>query len=244
MTSNSSHLFEAAWSRVATSHRPSTLAAQHLHFRTFLSFLTFLQLPVSISVHNLLIFLEYLYNNSLSPKVIKNYLASISTMAFHYNLDPTPIKHQSVTKYLRSITINSPFSPTPRGVFAIQMLYQISLACDLLPDPILYRGTFLTAYFAFLRMSNIAPHRIATFDPNKHLLRKDVVFGPPGAHIIIKWTKTLQDSKAHHVVPIPSLPNIYLCPVRAISRLLESRPLPPSFPTIICQHIATPSTDH
>ena len=228
MTSHSNHLFEAAWYRTMVSHRPSTSAAHHVHFRTFLSFLIFLQLPFVISVHNLLVFLEYLHNNALSLKVIKNYLSSISTMTSHFNLDSSPTKHETTSRYLRIITINSPFSPTPRGIFTIQMLYQISLTCDFLPDPILYRAIFLTAYFAFLRMSNIVPHSLSAFNPNKHLLRK--VFGPPGAHIIIKWTKTLQESKAHHVVQIPSFTNIYLCPVRALSRLLESRPLSPDHP--------------
>ena len=49
-------------------------------------------------------------------------------------------------------------------------------------------------------------------------------------HIIIKWTKTLQDCKAHHIVQLPSIDNIYLCPVRAVRALLPSRLLPPSAP--------------
>ena len=135
-----------------------------------------------------------------------------------------------VLRFLRSISINSTFSPTPRGIFSIEMLYHISLACDILPDPILYRSIFLLAYFGFLRMSNIAPHSLAAFDSSKHFLRQDLIFGPPGAHLIIKWTKTLQDNKSHHVIQIPSIENIFLCPVRALQALLKSRSLPPSFP--------------
>ena len=79
-------------------------------------------------------------------------------------------------------------------------------------------------------MSNIAPHSLAAFDSSKHFLRQDIIFGPPGAHLIIKWTKTLQDHKSHHVIQIPSIDNIFLCPVRALQALLKSRPLPPTFP--------------
>ena len=223
-------MFHTAWHRVTSSYRPATVSAHNRHFRTFIAFMIFMQLPIAINVHNVLIFLEYLYKNGLSPKVIKNYLSSISSVTSFYHLDHTPLSDPSISRFIRSITINSPFSPTPRGIFTIEMIYQISVACSILSDPPLYRAIFLISYFAFLRMSNIAPHSVNKFDPSKHFLRQDVILAHPGAHIVIKWTKTLQDNKSHHVVQIPQLPNIYLCPVRALKALLSSRPLPPSAP--------------
>ena len=190
-----------------------------------MSFLVFMNLSVEISLHNILVFLEYLYINSLSPKVIKNYLSSISSMARKFSLDSSNCYHHMVQRYLRSISINSKFSPTPRGLFDIQTLYYISLSCDTLSDPILFRAIFLTAYFA-----NFAPHSLAKFHPDKHFLRKDLTFAPPGAHLLIKWTKTLQDHKSHHVIQLPELENIFLCPVRALKALLSSRPLSPCAP--------------
>ena len=133
-------------------------------------------------------------------------------------------------KFLRSITINSAFAPTHRGIFDIQTLYVISIACDHLTDPLLFRAIFLTAFFLFFRMSNIATHSKKSFDPTRHLLMQDLIFSPPGLHIIIKWTKTLQDHRADHIVQLPSIDNIYLCPVRAVKILLASRPLPPPDP--------------
>ena len=76
-------------------------------------------------------------------------------------------------------------------------------------------------------MSNIAPHSSKKFDPSTHILRQDLSFQPPGVHVTIKWSKTLQDHKAYHVVLLPQLANIYLCPVRALHQLLLTRPLPP-----------------
>ena len=77
-------------------------------------------------------------------------------------------------------------------------------------------------------MSNLAPHSRFKFDSHKHFLRQDIIFAEPGAHILIKWTKTLQDSLAHHFVQIPALKNVTLCPVLALRRLLDSRPLSPT----------------
>ena len=87
----------------------------------------------------------------------------------------------------------------------------------------------MTAYFVFLRLSNFAPHSLSKFHPDKYFLRRDLV-SPPDAHLLIKWTKKLQDHKAHHVIQLPELDNIFLCPVRALKALLSSRPLSQSDP--------------
>ena len=95
---------------------------------------------------------------------------------------------------------------------------------------ILFRAVFLTAFFAFFTMSNVAPHSRFKFNPNKHILRQDVIFHHPGVHNLVKWTKTLQDNNSHHFVQIPALHNKDLCPVTAIQQLLVSRHLAPSDP--------------
>ena len=145
-----------------------------------------MDLPVSLFVHNILSFLEYLYQNGLSPKVIRNYLSSISSVSKFFSLDVSPLSHISVSHYLRSISINSSFRPTPRGIFDISTLYHISRACDTLSDPVLYRAVFLTAFFRFLRKSNLAPHSSAMFDHTRHFLRQDLFLHSPGVHLLIK----------------------------------------------------------
>ena len=141
--------------------------------------------------------------------------------------------HRLVSDYLRSISINTRFAPTPRGIFDLTTLASISQACDILVDPLLFWAIFLLAFFAFLRMSNIAPHSRFKFDSYNHFLRQDIIF-----IILIKWTKTLQDSSAHHFVQIPALKNVALCPVLALKKLLDFRPFPPSSPLFI--HPFTP----
>ena len=151
-------------------------------------------------------------------------------MAKYYRLPDSSLADSSISRYIRSISINSRFLPTPRGVFDIKTLYLISISCDMLIDPWLFRAILLTAFFGFLRMSNIAPHSAKTFDPRRHFLRQDLVLNNESAHLIIKWTKTLQDSNSYHVIQLPSIKNIYLCPVRALRNLLSSRSLPPTAP--------------
>ena len=48
--------------------------------------------------------------------------------------------------------------------------------------------------------------------------------------MLIKWATTLQDRVGHHLIQIPKIHHPYLCPVQALLQLLQSRPLPPTFP--------------
>ena len=110
-------------------------------------------------------------------------------MKYHWH--PEVLSHRLVTEYLRSISINTRFAPTPRGIFDLSTLALISqAACDILVDPPLFRAAFLLAFFAFLRMSNIAPHSRFKFDSHIHFLRQDIIFPEPGAQVLIKWTRT------------------------------------------------------
>ena len=172
--------------RTETTFRPSTSAAHMHHFRTFVAFLMFLNLPIVCSIHNLLIFGEYLHNNNILYKVTKHYFSSLATCASYYKLDTKSFSHPLLSRFIRSISINSQSSPSPKGIFDIRTIYLISLSCDILPDPLLFRAIFLVSFYGFLRMSNIAPYSSSKFDPNKHFLRKDLIFGPPGTHLIMK----------------------------------------------------------
>ena len=212
------------------------------HIRTYLSFLFFMSLLLNLSVHSLLAFIEYLHSNSLSYKVILNYLSSLKFAARQYNWDLKIFSHHLILAYTRSISINSSFNPTPQGIFDLTTLALISKTCNILddPPPPPYRAAFLLAFFAFLRMSNVAPHSRFKFDPNRHFLRHDIIFHHPGAHVLLKWTKTLQETSSHHLVQIPLLSNVILCPVRALKEPMQSRPLPPSSPFLFI--IFPPST--
>ena len=171
-------LAECAWQKIQQAYRPSTTAAHQRHFKTFLSFIVFMDLPRCITPHTILAFLEYLHQNSLSPKVIRNYVASIKTMSLQFKIDHSALSHYTISRYLRSLSINSSFRPTPRIVFDIHTLYKISTLCDSLNDPILFRAIFLVAFYGFLRMSNIAPHSSKSFSQDFHFLRQDVILHP------------------------------------------------------------------
>ena len=64
------------------------------------------------------------------------------------------------------------------------MLLQLVTQCDRMFMGCIFKAAFLL--FSFLRISNLVPHSIHTFDYMKQLANADVIFAPPGAHLIIK----------------------------------------------------------
>ena len=97
--------------------------------------------------------------------------------------------------------------PRHKANIAIPLLIKMVKACDLLKFGFVYKAIFLVAYFGFLRLSNMAPSSSSTFNSSRHFLVGDVIFGPPGANIIVKWGKAMQCSNKHQVVQLPSLPS-------------------------------------
>ena len=51
----------------------------------------------------------------------------------------------------------------------------------------------------------------------------DVVWGKPGAHIIVTCAKNMQNSGQYHVVQLPELKNVLICPVLALKNMLKKR---------------------
>ena len=70
--------------RTRSAYRPSTLAAQRMHLRTYLAFVTFMGIQPQFTIQTVLSFLEFLYSNSVSPRVISNcFLFENSSIEIH-----------------------------------------------------------------------------------------------------------------------------------------------------------------
>ena len=173
------------------------------------------------------------HTNSLSNKVILNYLSSLKSAARQYKWDLSHTISFHLTLDLSPSTTPLPLPLGPCGIFALRTMTLISTTCNILdaPPPHFIELPFCWHFFAFLRMSNEAPipdSNLILIDTN--FLRQNVIFHHPGTHVLRKWTKTLQETSFHHCVQIPLITNRTLCPVRAHQELMQSRPLSPLSP--------------
>ena len=81
-----------------------------------------------------------------------------------------------------------------------------------------FKTVFLLAFFGFLRLSNIIPHSLSTFDPSKHLTAGDLIFTKK---VVIKWSKTIQTRDRVHLLSLPRILGSNLCPYKACRSALK-----------------------
>ena len=162
-------------------------------FRLFLAFIIWYQVPL-VHVDTILSFLEFLTQNGSRTQSLTSYVSVLRHYFKLYDVDTTPLDHGKVHLFVKSVSINSTYTPRFETYLTIPLLLKLVKACDQLRFGYVYKSIFLLAYFDFLRSSNLAPSSSKLFDPTHHFLHSDVILGTPGAYIIFKWAKAMQGS--------------------------------------------------
>ena len=80
-------------------------------------------------------------------------------------------------------------------------------------------------FFAFMRLSNLAPHSLSTLDPSGHLTGHNVFFTKKIVTLLIKWSKTLQTRDKVQCITLPNLQDPLICPFLALKELFKLYPM-------------------
>ena len=212
-----------AQARLHFAFRPATQKDYLRMFREFLGFLVAAGFHLGQVNHFVLLaFMEYLVLNQISPANISNYLAGIRAQCIVFNRDTAAFQHQQIQHFLKSLKINRPLHPKLHKHIDIQLLTSILQVADTLHHSHIFKPLYILAYFSFLRLSNILPHTVASFDYTRHLAKGDVIFAQDQVLLIIKWSKTMQNRQQIRTISLPMLGSSILCPVQALRSLLLS----------------------
>ena len=141
-----------------------------------------------------------------------------------FGLSVLPFLDPRIKYFNRSLAISAPFKVKLKAIIDPHTLQKITKKCDSMYMGQVYKAAFLLSFVSFLRISNLVPHATTKFNQMKQLARGDVFFAPPGAHILIKWSKTLQTRDSVKIIKIPSLGSSPVCPVKALHTLLAITP--------------------
>ena len=205
--------------------RPSTQVAYNRHFRNFLLFLTYAAIVIEqLSLQQLLSYCEFLHINGHSASAIANALAGIKSRMQSYGLQVAVFSDVRVNYFLKSLRLNQPSRLKMPHIIDFALLRKIVYQCNSYPHSMLFRSVYLVAFYSFLRISNLVPHSIHTFSPLHQLARGDVFFAPPGVHLLIKWSKTLQNKDKAVILKLPTVSDVNICPVHHLRFLLHSTP--------------------
>ena len=194
-------------------------------------------LPSSqVDTQILLSFMEFLCQNGHSKPNIANYMAAVRTLFMLHGFFTESFRDQRIQLYLKALKINAPFQPTIRPTLDIQKLQSLLKYCDSVPYSMTFKPLYLTCFFSFLRLSNILPHSVATFDYTRHLARGDFIKSGEGAVLLLKWSKTIQDRKSTVTIPLPSLGASPLCPIKALDLMIQNIPADPNHPLFLIKN--------
>ena len=128
----------------------------------------------------------------MSVTAISGYISAVKTKLMNLGHDISSFNDPRLKIYTKALMRHRPLNPHIKTIIDVQMLQDISMQCDRMYQGAILKAAYLLLFFSFLRISNLVPHSISSFDPLKQLAKGDVIFAPPGAHLIIKWSKNLQ----------------------------------------------------
>ena len=107
--------------------------------------------------------------------------------------------------FIKAVNLNRPLQPKRQLTIDEALLEAIIFACLSLHSPLVFKALYLLVFYSFLRLSNILPHSVSSCDTSSHLCIGDVIFVDQYAVVIIKWSKTMQDSSNVASISIPAL---------------------------------------
>ena len=215
--------------------RPHTRAQYKRQFCLYLAFTISRQISQWDVIPTILLFLEFLASHTLSHRVILNYVSALKFMFTRYGWQSQALDSPIVKRMLDGIKLTVRHTPLPKSLFSLSQIHQILQLCSHFSDPLVYRSAFLLAFYAFFRISNVAPRPFQKlFDPSRHLVRQNIMFTHPGVHVHIKWAKNLQAPATRHVIKLPQVQDPVMCPVFNLRTLLDTLPPPiPPYPVFI-----------
>ena len=193
-------LSKKAANRTHAAFRPKTRQAYFRMFRIFVAFCICMDVSVArADVKVILSFLECLICNKCSVAMISNYVSAIKACFVLYNLLFHILDHPKIKYFQKSVKINQHLTLISHNIMDLDSLEKISAACMTL----LVAKSF--KFLDFFRLSDLAPHSLAGFDPSRHLTGQDLFFTRTLVKILIKWSKTIQTTDVVQVVSLPKL---------------------------------------
>ena len=171
--------------------------------------------PLTCSMDNIAAFTEMLIDNKFKSRNITNILTAIKTCYkwLGSNLDVVRSdrwqwNYISVSRTVRDI-------PKLLGSMNIDHLFLLIDNLSHSKWGVSFKVFLTFGFFGLLRLSNLVPRNKKIIDKSRNTLVGDVCSTPFGLAIKIKWTKTRQRNNQYALVPLPTLQNSILCPVKA-----------------------------
>ena len=209
------------------AYRPGTLKNYRAAQRLFIQFCLIYKIDVSFPTEvDLAAYTEWLVLAALSSATIRNHLSALKMLYEWWGKGQVVASLSSNAWSLTVKGIVNTIRPSfdKRTAMTLNdLLFIMEAASESMAlTPILGALTF--GYMGFLRISNLAPPTLDSFDKTRHTTFGDVLLQKDGLIINLKWSKSRQNSRNAISIPLPTLGDTWICPLRAwiiYTRLLK-----------------------
>ena len=174
-----------------------------------------------LSVSEALSYLEFLVDNGVSTHMISNHISAIRAMFVMYDLPYGVWNHPKIKYFVKSTKMTRPIALPKRNIINLNTLKSIIAATQKYSNSQVYKAVFLTAFFGFFRLCNIAPHAVGEFDSTRHFTGGDVFFTNKEVQLLLKWSKTIQYRDEYKIISLPKLGASTICPYRALRNIMD-----------------------
>ena len=170
--------------------------------------------PYQPSLDDVGAFLEFLLTDHNSPATIQNYLTAVRAMyRWWARPDITQMLDSHGVQQMMKGIANTVCPPKDkRTAITPEHLCLILRTCDANREWLPAKMAISLAYFAYLRLSNLAPRTMSAFDPSRHATWADLQPRQQGLVLTLRWSKTRQHSTAPQDIPVSTLDDKQLCP--------------------------------
>ena len=204
---------QRAADRRATAFRPGTSANHQRYMRSYVAFcLTYQIDDLDQSPAQLSAYVEFLLHSGIAAGTVSNFMAGVRQALSSYTLGLT----------LLSLKISFEAPPNRKRPFTLEQVRRLADYCQL-------RGllgftlklAIVLGFFGLLRISNLVPSTVKSFDPSRHPTQADLTMEEPGLQFAQRWSKNRQTQLPSHVVPRVPIPQLVDDPLDHVKAMME-----------------------
>ena len=187
-------------------------------FHLFVSFMVRMNLVLPHTEETVLLYLEFLAQNSLKACSLKIHSAILGHYFSLYHWPVQALCARKVLMLVKSVDVNARLQVKIKGIFSPELLKKLVLKMKCFTNHAAYVALCLVSFFGFLRLGSLCPDNLSGLG---FPVLGDVIWDPPGNHILFTCSKTMQKSGAIHIVQLLLLKDSVLCPVLALKEMIK-----------------------
>ena len=171
------------------------------------------------------LFTEYMAQQGFRAQTLSNYVSVFNHFFSLYAMDTSVLQSRVIKLAIKSVAHNASLSFWIKGILAVKSLRLLVQILKIHQDSDMLTSLVLLGFFGFFRLATLVPSARARLSAARYPTHGDVIWGPPGAHLITKCAKNMQISGHSQIVQLPQLLDKLLCSVSALHQIVSSNPI-------------------